>query len=98
MAHGDVVSLSGKLTHLGHVIAGFKYGCNKLYWAMTGKMNLATESPGTLAFNVDSRIKDCGETVCVLKTRWKSFRSQEQRVNKAMESAEKAPNLIKFIP
>lgn len=48
VAHGDVVSLSGKLTHLGHVIAGFKYGCNKLYWAMTGKMNLATESPGTL--------------------------------------------------
>ena len=48
VAHSDVVSQSGKLTHLGHVIAGFKYGCNKRYWAMTGRINLATESPGTL--------------------------------------------------
>ena len=48
VAHSDVVSQSGKLTHLGHVIAGFKYGCNKRYWAMMGKINLATESPGTL--------------------------------------------------
>lgn len=49
VAHSDVMSQSGKLTHLGHVIAGFKYGCNKRYWAMMGKINLATESPGTLA-------------------------------------------------
>lgn len=48
MAKGDVVSQSGKATHLGHVIAGFKYGCNKRFWAMTGKICLATESPGTL--------------------------------------------------
>ena len=48
VAHSDVVSQSGKLTHLGHVIAGFKYGCNKRYWAMMGRINLATESPGTL--------------------------------------------------
>ena len=37
VAHGNVVSKNGKPTHLGHVIAGFKYGCNKRYWAMTGK-------------------------------------------------------------
>ena len=49
VAHSDVVSQSGKLTHLGHVIAGFKYGCNKRYWTMMGRINLATESPGTLA-------------------------------------------------
>lgn len=49
VAHSDVVSQSGKLTHLGHVIAGFKYGCNKRYWAMMGRINLATESPGTHA-------------------------------------------------
>ena len=48
VAHSDVVSQSGKQTHLGHVIAGFKYGCNKRYWAMTGRISLATESPGTL--------------------------------------------------
>lgn len=47
VAHSDVVSRQGKPTHLGHVIAGFKYGCNKRYWAMTGETSLATESPGT---------------------------------------------------
>ena len=47
-AHGDVVSQNGKATHLGHVIAGFKYGCNKRFWAMTGRTDLATKSPGTL--------------------------------------------------
>ena len=59
VAHRDVVSRSGKKTHLGHVIAGFKYGCNRRYWMMTGALaegkdgqktekNLATESPGTV--------------------------------------------------
>ena len=47
VAKSRVVSQSGKPTHLGHVIAGFKLGCNKRYWAMTGKIDLATESPGT---------------------------------------------------
>ena len=48
VAHGNIVSKSGKPTHLGHVIAGFKYGCNKRYWAMTGRIDLATKSPGTV--------------------------------------------------
>lgn len=53
VAHSDVVSQSGKPTHLGHVIAGFKYGCNKRYWAMTERIagkgeGLTTESPGTV--------------------------------------------------
>lgn len=47
VAHSNVVSKNGKSTHLGHVIAGFKYGCNKRYWAMTGKATLTTESSGT---------------------------------------------------
>ena len=37
VAHNDIVSNGGKPTHLGQVIAGFKYGCNKRYWAMTGR-------------------------------------------------------------
>lgn len=48
VAHSNVVSKNGKSTHLGHVIAGFKYGCNKRYWAMAGKATLTTESSGTL--------------------------------------------------
>ena len=51
VAHSDVVSRQGKPTHLGHVIAGFKYGCNKRYWAITGERSLTTESPGTLTDN-----------------------------------------------
>ena len=51
VAHRDIMSKNGKPTHLGHVIAGFKYGCNKRYWAMTGRAETAvtpaTESPGT---------------------------------------------------
>lgn len=51
VAHSNVVSKNGKSTHLGHVIAGFKYGCNKRYWAMTGKIALMTESSDTLGFS-----------------------------------------------
>ena len=51
VAHGNIVSKSGKPTHLGHVIAGFKYGCNKRYWAMTGRIDLATKSLGTVGAN-----------------------------------------------
>ena len=47
-AHSNIVSKSGKPAHLGRVIAGFKYGCNKRYWAMTGRINLATELPGAV--------------------------------------------------
>ena len=76
MAKGDVVSQSGKATHLGHVIAGFKYGCNKRFWAMTGKICLATESPGTLKSSTalgDSvgTLKSStvlGDSVCTLKS------------------------------
>ena len=32
-----IVSSSGKETHLGQVIAGFKKGCNRRYWEITGK-------------------------------------------------------------
>ena len=32
-----IVSSSGRPTHLGQVIAGFKKGCNRRYWDMTGE-------------------------------------------------------------
>ena len=47
-AHSNIISKSGKPTHLGHVIAGFKYGCNKRYWAMSGRISLATELLGAV--------------------------------------------------
>lgn len=58
----DIFSSSGKRTHLGRVIAGFKQGCNRRYWEMTGRISaapapgtpqqgedLATKSPGAIA-------------------------------------------------
>lgn len=32
-----IISSTGRSTHLGQVIAGFKKGCNRRYWAMTGQ-------------------------------------------------------------
>ena len=46
VAHKDIVSNGGKPTHLGQVIAGFKYGCNKRYWVMTGRAKPGSTAPG----------------------------------------------------
>ena len=44
-----IVSCNGRPTHLGQVIAGFKKGCNRRYWAMT-EQGIPTGKPlATLA-------------------------------------------------
>ena len=35
--HAPIVSRQGRQAHLGQVIAGFKKGCNRAYWALTGQ-------------------------------------------------------------
>ena len=72
VAHRNVVSKNGKPTHLGHVIAGFKYGCNKRYWAMTGRAapakagsTPAAEPPSTRGAAQSSVL---GDSVAKLKT------------------------------
>ena len=35
--HAPIVSTQGRPAHLGQVIAGFKKGCNRRYWALTGQ-------------------------------------------------------------
>ena len=37
IVHQNIVSKSGRPTHLGQVLAGFKNGCNRAYWAATGQ-------------------------------------------------------------
>lgn len=37
MVSGNIVSRNGRATHLGQVIAGFKKGCNRAFWAITGQ-------------------------------------------------------------
>ncbi len=36
VVHNSIISPNGRETHLGQVIAGFKKGCNRRYWEMTG--------------------------------------------------------------
>jgi len=42
-----LVSKNGRQTHLGQVIAGFKEGCNRRYWEMTGQGEVAAEPQPT---------------------------------------------------
>jgi len=35
--HRTIISSNGRETHLGQVIAGFKKGCNRRYWELTGQ-------------------------------------------------------------
>jgi len=44
-----LVSSGGRSAHLGQVIAGFKQGCNRAYWAATGQEALAAKPQGTVA-------------------------------------------------
>ena len=43
-----IINSNGRPTHLGQVIAGFKKGCNRRYWAMTGQDTPAGEPLNTL--------------------------------------------------
>ena len=45
----DIFSASGRRTHVGRGIAGFKQGCNRRYWEMTGLIPAATTSNGSAA-------------------------------------------------
>lgn len=36
VVHNSIISRNGREPHLGQVIAGFKKGCNRRYWEMTG--------------------------------------------------------------
>ena len=57
MVRDPIVNSRGRSAHLGQVIAGFKIGCNRAFWAITGQnapavpaapAAPATKSPGTL--------------------------------------------------
>ena len=39
----SLISKNGRHTHLGQVIAGFKEGCNRRYWALTGQQGVAAK-------------------------------------------------------
>lgn len=41
-----IVSANGREAHLGQVIAGFKKGCNRCFWEMTGQQGTLAEQRG----------------------------------------------------
>lgn len=43
-----IVSKNGRPAHLGQVIAGFKQGCNRAYWAATGQQTCAAKPHSTV--------------------------------------------------
>ena len=43
-----IVSSNGRPTHLGQVIAGFKKGCNRRYWSLTGQTPPTGEPSATI--------------------------------------------------
>ena len=48
----SLISKNGRQTHLGQVIAGFKEGCNRRYWEIIGKGEVAAKpQPTTNALN-----------------------------------------------
>ena len=47
--HRDIFSTNGRETHLGHVIAGFKKGCNRRYWEITGQSGCDWQGKPALA-------------------------------------------------
>ena len=48
IVQAPIVSKNGRSTHLGQVIAGFKKGCNRRFWAMTGQIAPTGEPLDTL--------------------------------------------------
>ncbi len=44
--HAPLISTQGRKAHLGQVIAGFKKGCNRRFWAMTGQ-GTGNDSPAS---------------------------------------------------
>ena len=53
-AHRRIVSKNGRTMNLGQVIAGYKYGCNRRWWVMTGQIgdkDQRTESAGTIVIS-----------------------------------------------
>ena len=57
-----LVSSSGRSAHLGQVIAGFKQGCNRAYWAATGQEDLAAKPQGTVAAKPQGTVATTGAT------------------------------------
>lgn len=46
----SIISKNGRMTHLGQVIAGFKKGCNRRYWEITGQ----TAQPSNVSAQLSS--------------------------------------------
>jgi len=69
--HRNIISSNGRETHLGQVIAGFKKGCNRRYWELTGQVwqgepaNASSTSPSAVIphpFAMSSKVPSTAST------------------------------------
>lgn len=51
-----LVNAAGRSTHLGNVIKGFKYGCNRRYWEMLGLSVGKRQRPSETAFTLGNSV------------------------------------------
>ena len=56
----DIFSATGRRTHIGRVIAGFKQGCNRRYWEMTGRIT-APATGGQAEGQVEGQMEGLAE-------------------------------------
>jgi hypothetical protein len=50
----SIISKNGRMTHLGQIIAGFKNGCNRRYWEITGQKEVAAKPLPTTSAPIPS--------------------------------------------
>ncbi len=54
----EITSQNGRETHLGQVIAGFKKGCNRRYWELTGQEDHRGEPDGATQIATEGRQRE----------------------------------------
>lgn len=62
-----IVSRNGKPRHLGHVIAGYKKGCNRIYWQLidsAGKPQITENTPATVDLEDEDRLCGSADHLC----------------------------------
>ncbi|MCR4810386.1 MAG: hypothetical protein K5896_11095 [Prevotella sp.] len=75
----SIISKKGRITHLGQVIAGFKAGCNRRYWDITGQKEVAAKpQPTKVASSASSVAGGFAASTPVLGAKKQQFTSGRQ--------------------
>lgn len=67
VVHAPIISSNGNPRHLGHVIAGYKKGCNRIYWqliGLEGKPQSTENTPATVDLEDEDRLCGSADHLC----------------------------------